>query len=89
MIVRATSPEGVRWIIDIPDQPYRPEWSSDELMVELRGDKYPFYDQLRWIGGKPFLRIPPEAGRRGPEVYPHWDEWHELAGKVILPERLQ
>lgn len=90
MIVRATSPEGVRWIVDIPEQPYRPHWSPDELMIDLWGDKYPFYDLLRWIGGRPFLRIPPEAGRRGTKnAYPPWDEWRELAGKVISAERLQ
>ena len=88
MIVRATSPEGTRWIIDIPEQAYKPHW-LDELMVDLRGDKYPLYDQLRWIGGKPYLCIPPEAGHHGPGAYPHWEEMHMLVGKVIQPERLQ
>lgn len=89
MMVKATSPEDELWIIDIPEQPYRPHWSPDELMVDLRGDKYPFFDQLRWIGGRPFLRIPPEAGRSGAKSYPHWDEWRELAGKIIPTECVQ
>ena len=85
MFTSIVSPEGRALHVEIPAK-YKPESVPfGDLMVELKGDCFPFFDVLRWLDDMPYIRIPPEAGRREEKVSPHWDEWHNLPYEEITP----